>query len=142
MKIIRRFFKRIFSRSFLIYSLIGTVGTLNTAILSSLLALVIEDNTASYLGYVLSLSIGYLLNAKMNFHHRLSWVEYFRFMSAYIPSFILYVVLSTLANTFWDWWPFFSSVVAAIAGVPLTYALMYFYAFRNQKYKDAADKDI
>ena len=75
------------------YSLIGTVGTLNTAILSSLLALVIEDNTASYLGYVLSLSIGYLLNAKMNFHHRLSWVEYFRFMSAYIPSFILYAVI-------------------------------------------------
>ena len=142
MKIILRIFKRIFSRSFLIYALIGTVGTLNTALLSSLLALIIEDNTASYLGYILSLSIGYLLNAKVNFHHRLSWVEYFRFMSAYIPSFILYVVLSTLAISVWDWWPFFSSVVAAIAGVPLTDALMYFYGFRNQKYKDAAERDI
>ena len=124
------------------YALIGTVGTLNTALLSSLLALVLEDNIASYLGYVIALSIGYLLNAKMNFHHRTSFPEYLRFMSSYIPSFIIYAVLSTVANAAWDWWTFFSSAVAAIAGVPITYALMYFYAFRNKKYTDEANRDV
>lgn len=135
-----KFLKSFFGRAFFIYAAIGTLNTFNTALFSSLLALVINKNGASYIGYILSLTIGYFLNARMNFHHRISTVEYLRFMSSYIPSFIIYAVLSTVAINAWHWWPFFSSVLAALAGVPVTYALMYFYAFRRQKDNAASEE--
>ena len=135
---------RIFlSKNFLIYSLIGTINTINTAVFSGLLALIIEENVASYLGFILSLSCGYLLNARFNFHHKISFVEYIRFMSSYVPNFLIYIAISTVAISVWGWPPFWATVLAAVAGVPVTFALMKFYAFGNAKYqKDANDKDL
>lgn len=138
-KIVRIFL----SKNFLLYSLIGTINTVNTAAFSGLLSFLLEDNIASYLGFILSLSCGYLLNARFNFHHKISFIEYLRFMSSYIPNFLIYIAISTIAISVWEWPPFWATVLAAVAGVPVTFALMKFYAFGNAKYKrDANEEDL
>lgn len=133
--------KKFFNKNFLIYTLIGTINTFNTAAFSALLALVLEDNISGYLGYILSLSIGYLYNAKMNFHRRVSLREYLRFMVSYIPNFLIYALITTIAISSWEWPPFWSTVFAALAGVPLTYGLMRFYAFGSGKYNSPPKDD-
>ncbi len=132
--------KKFFNKNFLIYSLIGAINTFNTAALSALLALVLEDNVAGYLGYILSLSIGYIYNAKINFHRRVSARDYLRFMVSYIPNFLIYALITTIAISSWNWPPFWATVFAALAGVPLTYGLMRFYAFGSGNY-DSPPKD-
>ena len=139
----RKLKKLFFSRSFLLYSLIGTVNTLNTAALSGLLSFLLEDNVSSYLGYILSLSIGYFLNAKFNFKRKIALRQYLRFMASYVPNFLIYTVISTIAISVFDWTPFFSAVLAAVLGVPATFVLMKFFAFSGEKYsRNAADEDF
>ena len=130
---LKKLFRIFISRNFLMYVAIGTFNTLNTAILSQILALIINDNFSSYLAYLLSLSIGYLLNAKVNFHRNLLWREYFKFLSVYIPHFIIFAVISTIAISVFDFPPFWATVLASVTGSPITYVIMRFFAFDNRK---------
>lgn len=141
MKRILSFLKNFISKTFLLYTIIGIINTLHTAGYSALLSLIINEHTASYLGYGLSLSVGYLLNAKLNFHHRISLIEYLRFMASYIPNFIIYAVISSFAISVWNLPPFFATVLAAVAGVPITYLLMRFFAFGSEKYRQPTKDD-
>ncbi len=143
MKRLKEFVYSFISRNFVMYSLIGTINTLDTAIFSALLAFVLDEHISSYLGFVLSLSVGYILNAKINFKHRLAFSEYLKFMASYVPNFLIYIAISTIAISVWDWPPFWATVTAALAGVPVTYALMRFYAFgnKNNEQKCNCDKD-
>ncbi len=129
------------SRNFVMYSLIGTINTLNTAIFSALLAYVIDEHISSYLGFVLSLSVGYILNAKINFKHRLVFSEYLKFMASYVPNFLIYITISTIAISVWEWPPFWATVTAALAGAPVTYVLMRFYTFGNKSYEEKSYKN-
>lgn len=130
---IKKIAKSFFSRHFLMYVAIGSFNTLSTALISQILAFIIQDHISSYLAFVISLSIGYILNAKVNFKHNLLFNEYIKFMSAYIPHFLIYAAISTIALSIWNFPPFWATVVASISGAPVTYLIMRFFAFKNKK---------
>ena len=121
----------IFSRHFFMYVAKGTFNTLNTAFISYILAKVLYDYPSSYLAFVISLSIGYILNAKINFKHKIMLSEYLKFMSIYIPHFIIFATISTIAISMWNFPPFWATVTASVAGSPITYLVMRFFAFGN-----------
>ncbi len=130
---IKKLFRIFVSRNFLMYVAIGTFNTFNTALLSHFLALVVNDNFSSYLAYFIALSMGYLLNAKVNFHRTLVWREYLKFLSVYIPHFIIFAVISTVAISVFEFPPFWATVLASVTGSPITYIIMRFFAFGNRK---------
>lgn len=115
------------------YVAIGSFNTLNTSIISQILAFLIQDHISTYLAFIISLSISYILNAKVNFKHRLLFSEYIKFISAYVPHFLIYATISTIALSFWNFPPFWATVVASISGAPVTYLIMRFFAFKNKK---------
>ena len=115
------------------YVAIGSFNTFSTAFISQVLAFLIQDHISSYLAFIISLSIGYILNAKVNFKHKLLFNEYIKFMSAYIPHFIIYAIISSIALSLWKFPPFWATVVASVSGAPVTYLIMRFFAFRNKK---------
>ena len=139
MKIIKPFKTLVsyfFSRHFLMSVVIGSFNTLNTAIISHILAKVLYDYPSSYLAFVISLSIGYVLNAKINFKHKIMLSEYLKFMSIYIPHFIIFATISTIALSMWNFPPFWATVTASVAGSPITYLVMRFFAFGHKKPKE------
>ncbi|MBQ8550749.1 MAG: GtrA family protein [Clostridia bacterium] len=130
---LKKLLKSFVSRHFLMYVLIGTFNTLNVAIITHLLAMILHDYPSSYLAYIISLVIGYILNAKMNFRQKLGISACLKFMSAYIPHFFIFAAISTVALSVWNFPPFWATVVASIAGSPVTYLIMRFFAFGNRK---------
>lgn len=130
---LKKLLKSFVSRHFIMYVIIGTFNTFNVAIITHWLAMVMDEYPASYLAYIISLVIGYVLNAKINFHQKLEVSACLKFMSAYVPHFFIFAVISTVALSVWDFPPFWATVVASIAGSPVTFLIMRFFAFGNRK---------
>ncbi len=125
-----------FSKKFLSYSIIGTISTLNVAILSTILSLIIggTGTIASALGYLSANIISYFMNSFFTFHKKFSFYGYLRFAVTYVPNYIIYQLVSIITLNTFEWPPFFAIVIAAIAGVPLTFIIMKVFTF-NSKFK-------
>ncbi len=122
------------SKKFLSYSVIGTIATLNVALLSTLFAIIIggTGTLASALGYVAANIISYFMNSFFTFHKKFSFFGYFRFAVTYIPNYIIYQLVSIIALHTFNWPPFYATVIAAIVGVPLTFIIMKVFTFNNK----------
>lgn len=138
----KKLLRGLFSKNFLLYVLIGTFNTLSTAVYSTVCSLLFNEHIASYVGFLLSLTVGYLLNARFNFHHRIAFAEYLRFMASYIPHFIIFASISSFSLTVLNLPAFWATVLASAAGAPVTFLIMRFFAFGNEKYKNAPDDDL
>ena len=129
--------KRTFvSKKFLSYSIIGTIATLNVAILSTIFSIIIggTGTVASALGYIAANIISYFMNSFFTFHKKVSFYGYFRFALTYVPNYIIYQLVSIITLHTFEWPPFYATVIAALAGVPLTFIIMKVFTFNN-KYK-------
>ena len=138
----KKLLRGVLSKNFLVYILIGTFNTLSTAVYSTLCDLIFNEHIATYVAFLMSLSVGYLLNAKFNFHHRRAFSSYLRFMAAYIPHFIIFAAISSFALGVLQLPPFWATVLASASGAPVTFLIMRFFAFSNKKYENAQDEDI
>ena len=129
--------KRTFlSKKFLYYSVIGTIATLNVAILSTIFSAIIggTGTIASALGYIGANIISYLMNSFFTFHKKITFAGYLRFALTYVPNYIIYQLVSIITLNAFDWPPFYATVIAALAGVPLTFIIMKVFTF-NSKFK-------
>lgn len=127
--------KHIFvSKKFLSYSVIGTISTLNVAILSTIFSMIIggTGTVASALGYVAANIISYFMNSFFTFHKKFSFYGYLRFAVTYIPNYIIYQLVSIITLNAFNWPPFYATVIAALAGVPLTFIIMKVFTFNNK----------
>ena len=123
---------------FLFFCLFGFLNTFNTAFFSWLGHLFLQDNVAAVFGYGISLSIAFLLNCFFTFKIKPSMFSYFKFLISYIPSFIIYFLLTFLTINTLDIPQFWATVVAVAAGGPITFIIIKLYAFgqyeRDGKY--------
>ena len=126
--------KTFWSRRFLYYSIFGTVATLNVAIFSKLLSFIFHGVFASVLGYWIANVISYFLNSYFTFKDKTSFYGYLRYAITYVPNYIIYQFGSVITLSVFHWDPFFGTVVAAIAGVPITFVMLKVFAF-NSKFK-------
>lgn len=119
------------SRRFIRYIIVGTVNTINTALFSTIIAQFVQKNISGVLGYIVSMSLGYLLNCGFVFPREPSALEYFKFMLAYVPNFIIYLLMSTVTISLFGLPTFFATALAAIVGVPATYLLLRLIALKR-----------
>lgn len=124
-----KLFHVIFNTEFLSFALIGCINVCDGVLFEYLLSLVILPNIAFVIGYLMSLSISYLLNGKFTFKTRLNFSGYIKFLISYIPNFVIqnlcvFVLYNTIGTH-----QLFAYIVAAMIGVPVTFAAVKLFAF-------------
>ena len=130
MQIAKRFF---LSNEFARFLLIGGINTFNGVLFAYLFSLLFQPNLAFAVGYILSLSISYLLNSFFTFHESLSFPKYIKFCVSYIPNFL---IQNAFVLVFMNWLGFgklITYILAAVVGIPVTFAMLKLFAFRKRK---------
>lgn len=122
-----------FNKKFVGFCLIGFINTFNTAFFSWLAHLKVQQNIAAIFGYIISLTINYILNSKLVFKKRLKFKRYARYLISYIPNFIIYFMVSFITINTLNIDQFWATIIAAIMGAPLTFAVIMLYAFKKSK---------
>lgn len=116
-------------RSFVIFLVIGVVNVTTGVFFSSLWALLLQANLAFVIGYVMSLSLSYLLNSYFAFKESLSWRKYTRFCLSYLPNFLIQNVVVFLVYNRLGFSEILAYLLAAAIGVPITYLMIKLFAF-------------
>lgn len=125
--------KHIFlAREFLLFVIIGVINTINGVLFAFLYSLIFDANSSFALGYATSLSIAYLLNSKITFKENLSWNRYIKFCISYIPNFIIQYVVVIICYNLLKWDKLIAYSLAAAIGVPVTFIIMKFFAFKKK----------
>lgn len=120
------------NKKFISYCLAGAVNTFTASFFSWLAHLVIQENIAAYTGYIISLIINYFLNSCLVFKKRPSLISFLRFSISYIPSFIIYFLVTFITINLWQLPQFWATVLAAMAGGPITFIIIKLYAFGSR----------
>lgn len=129
-------FKNIFfKKDFLIFILIGVINTLNGILFSLLYTDVfkMQTNVAFVVGYISSLIISYILNSKLTFKDSLSFSKLIKFSISYIPNFIIQNICVYIIYNVLKFDKIIAFAVAAIIGIPITFVILKFFAFKNKK---------
>lgn len=137
---VKKFISIFFNKQFILFAVIGLVNTINTTLFSTLYSKILPNievipdaNLAFMLGYITSLAIAYPLNSFFTFKEKLSLKKFRRFIISYIPNFLIQNVVFVMIYRFIDIPENLSFFVAAIIGVPVTFLILKFFAFKNKK---------
>lgn len=127
--------KRMFlSQEFFMFLLIGIINTVNGIWMSYAYSLLIPNvNIAFVVGYISSMVISYILNSKLTFHQKLSFVRYVKFFVSYMPNFIIQNIMVIIFYNILSWNKLLVYAIAAIIGVPVTFLFMKVFAFGKKK---------
>ncbi len=128
------FFSVIFSKRFLIYTLIGSFNTFNCVLFSTLLEWAyVQENLAFAIGYILSLTISYIFNSLFNFKRKLTFLRYGKFLLSYVPNFIIQNIVTFICFNIIDMHHVFAYIIAALLGSPITFICLKLFAFGDKK---------
>ena len=127
--VLRKVKETFFSKRFLKFCLAGIINTFNAAFFSWLVHFFLQDNFAAVVGYIISLTINFSLNCKFIFKRRMNLRSYFRFLLSYIPNFLIYFLVTFITINTLGLEQFWGTVLAAMAGGPITFLIIKFYAF-------------
>ena len=121
--------KTFLNEYFIKFCILGIFNTVVHGILSKIFSLVLQPNAAFALGLFGSNVIAFLLNSYVIFNKPASLKRYIRFLIAYIPYFtigflVTFITINTLKLP-----QFTATVLAAVAGGPITFVIMRVYAF-------------
>jgi putative flippase GtrA len=126
--------KRYFlSFEFFRFLVIGGINTLNGVVFSLLFSRVLPAQVAFWCGYLLSLTISYLLNSAITFHERLSMPKMLRFFVSYIPNFLIQNIVVFFVHGVFGQTELMAYILAAVIGIPVTFLLLKLFAFRKKK---------
>ncbi len=121
-----------FSKKFAEFCVLGTFNTFNAAWISSLFSLFLQPNLAACIGYLFSLTIAYYLSCRIIFESIPSKTGYTKFLLSYIPSFIIYFLITFITINTLQLQQFWATVLAAVTGGPTTFIIMKFFTFNNK----------
>lgn len=122
--------KRTFvSKKFIEFCVLGVVNTFNDALFSWIYHYFIQENVAAVLGYFTALTIAFFLSSRFIFKKQPSLERYIRFGISYIPNFIIYFLVTFITINTMNLPQFWATVLAAMAGGPITFVIIKIYAF-------------
>lgn len=122
------------SKEFIFFLTAGGAGTLSNFAISSFLSLYIDPVVSYVFGYLFSLIVTYLINAKIAFKAGFNFVSFVKFAVSYFPNFLILVIVVYIFVEQFGFNPILSYGIAALTGIPLTFLLVKFFAFgREQK---------
>lgn len=140
---IRKIKELFVNKEFFLFLIVGCINTVNCIIFSTIFSAFIKNAQISFIiGYVLSLTVAYLLNSAFIFREKLVFDKYIKFCISYIPNFIIqnvvvfivYAVLKTdiiIMNVI-ELRSFVSYALAAVIGIPITFLCVKLFAFRKK----------
>lgn len=107
--------------------------------LSQLAYLVIGRPVVAFgVGYVLSLSLSYVVNALLVFRvGRLSVRGYLGFCLSYVPNFLVQVVLVAALTRWLDVYPLVAYVIGVLIAVPVTFLILDRVTFGGRRHAPA-----
>lgn len=134
---VKKVFFFFFSKRFMIYTLIGTFNTFNCVLFSTLLELAyVQENLAFAIGYIISLTVSYILNSIFNFKRRLTFLRYGKFLLSYIPNFIIQNIVTFIFLNILNVHHVIAYIVASLLGTPVTFLFLKVFAFGEKKSKN------
>lgn len=120
-----------FTREFITFLIIGVVNTFNGTIFSYIYSSFLNENIAFVVGYISGLFISYILNSLITFKEKLNFSKFIKFAISYIPNFIIQNIVVVIVFNMLGLNKLFAFLLAAIIGVPITFILMKFFAFKK-----------
>ena len=125
--------RHFFSRSFLIFLLIGGINTFDCTVLASFMIWTgMDGNLAFNIGYIISNMIAYWLNSVFLFPEPLQLARYGRFFVSYIPNYLIQNVIVFVVYNLLGLPSVVSFLLAAIIGLPVTFLLVKLFAFQRR----------
>ena len=125
--------RHFWSRSFLIFLLIGGINTFDCTILASFLIWTgIDGNLAFNIGYITSNIIAYWLNSIFLFPEPLRLARYGRFFLSYIPNYLIQNIIVFMVYNLLGLPSVVSFLLAAVIGLPVTFLLVKLFVFQRR----------
>ena len=121
--------KAFLSKKFLKFCGLGVINTFNDAFFSWLFHHFLQENVSAALGFAVAVTIAFFLCSKFIFKRKPTIYMYARFISSYIPNFIIYFLVTFITINVLNLPQFWATVLAAMTGGPITYIIIRFYAF-------------
>ncbi|MGN2337770.1 GtrA family protein [Clostridium cagae] len=132
-KFILKFKDTFFSKQFFIFVTIGIINTFIGVVFSYIFSSFLNENIAFVVGYICGLFVSYLLNSFFTFKEILDFNKFVKFAISYIPNFIIQNIVVLIVFNMIGLHKLIAYVLAAIIGVPVTFVLMKFFAFKQKE---------
>lgn len=130
--VVDKFVKTFFTKQFISFVLIGVINTFSTTILATIYSNFINPNLAFDLGYASGIVISYTLNTLVTFKEEFSFVRFIKFAISNIPNFVIQRIVVAIVFGLLGLPNFVAYGLAAIIGVPVTFLIMKFFAFKKK----------
>lgn len=128
-----RFLKKLkgifINKGFIEFCVLGIINSFNDAAFSHIAHYFMQKNLAAVVGYAISLTIAFFLTSRFIFKSQPSLKKYCRFLVSYIPNFIIYFLVTFVTINTWHLSQFWGTIIAAMAGGPITFIIIKIYAF-------------
>ena len=121
------------NRTFVVFLFIGCVNTLNSTLFAFALSHAMGVNAAFVVGYLLSLSISYWLNAKLAFKQPLAFPAFLKFCLSYLPNFAIQNLFVLLLYNGLGLPKLLTYGLSAVIGIPVTFVALKLFAFASRK---------
>lgn len=130
--IVQKFKNTFYTKEFVTFLIIGVINTFNGTVFSYIYSSFLNENIAFIVGYISGLIISYLLNSLITFKEKLQLNKFIKFALSYLPNFIIQNVVVIIVFNLMGLNKLIAYLLAAIIGVPITFILMKFFAFRKK----------
>ncbi|WP_411169611.1 GtrA family protein [Clostridium sp. MB05] len=126
--------KKIFiTKEFIMFLIIGVINTFNGVIFSYIYSNMLNENMAFVFGYISGLIVAYILNSYLTFKEKLAFKKFVKFAISYIPNFIIQNIVVIITFNIMGLDKLIAYILAAILGIPVTFILLKFFAFKKEQ---------
>lgn len=124
--------KKVFlNKEFILFIIIGVINTFNGVVFSFIYSSLLNENIAFILGYISGLAVSYILNSYITFKEKLAFTKFIKFAISYIPNFIIQNIVVIITFNILGLHKLIAYCLAAIIGIPVTFILLKFFAFKK-----------
>ena len=120
------------NKQFITFIVIGGVNTVSSAIFSSFYSMLLGDVEAFIPGYVTGILVSYILNTIFTFKDRFKFKKLIQFAISTIPNFLIQFIMVYVGVHLLHINNIICYGIAAIVGVPITFAILKLFVYRNQ----------
>lgn len=131
MNVIEKIKKIFFNKEFILFIIIGVINTFNGVVFSFIYSSLLNENLAFVLGYISGLIVSYILNSYITFKEKLSFTKFIKFAISYIPNFVIQNIVVIITFNILGLHKLIAYCLAAIIGIPVTFILLKFFAFKK-----------
>jgi putative flippase GtrA len=128
----KKIIKLFANKEFIKFVIIGGINTLSSTGFALLFSIYIQENVSMAAGYILSLGLAYLLNARFVFKAKLRAMDLIKFCLSYIPNFIINNTVFVLLFNIIGLNKYVAIILTACVGLPVTFLCVKFFAFGNK----------